>query len=175
MHAPPQPPTRDPATFPGRLTVAPGTWADYRTLAHLHYRRGDPRCPAAVVTATFTPHAGFHGRPRVAGVAVLCYPAIRCAPRERRLGLSGGGNAEFARFVNRHVRVVSRVIVHPPFRGLGLATGLVRAAAELRLTRYTESIAVMGRLVPMFERAGFERVETAADAPAYFLHDGGAE
>ena len=161
------PATRRPATppIPGRLTIGPGRYGDYKTLAHLHYRPGDPRCPVGVLKAT---HA-LDGTTRTVGVLVTCYPALRCLPRESVIGDA----ALDPDFVNAHVRVIRRVIVHPQFRGLGLASALVRHAVASAETRYTEAIAVMGGLVPMFDRGGLTRVPTAAGSPAYFLHDGG--
>jgi N-acetylglutamate synthase-like GNAT family acetyltransferase len=74
--------------------------------------------------------------------------------------------------VNRHVRTISRVIVHPQFRALGIASQLVRRILQDCPTRYVEAVAAMGAVHPFFERAGMTRVEPATAAePAYFLFD----
>jgi GNAT superfamily N-acetyltransferase len=115
--------------------------------------------------------------PRVVAVAVLSFPTIRLAPRERALGLPDGPSRERAAFVNAHVRTVSRVVVHPQFRGLGLASELVRKLIDVCPTRYVEASAVMAHVHPFFAAAGMRRVEddpsTPNDAtrPAYFIFD----
>ena len=63
---------------------------------------------------------------RVVAVGVLSYPTIRSTPRERTLGLRDATPRERAAYFNVHVRTISRVVVHPQFRGLGLASELVR-------------------------------------------------
>jgi hypothetical protein len=52
------------------------------------------------------------------------------------------------------MRTISRVIVHPMFRGTGLAVRLVRHVLEHAETRYVEALAAMGRVNPFFKRAG---------------------
>jgi GNAT superfamily N-acetyltransferase len=61
--------------------------------------------------------------------------------------------------LNREFRTISRVIVHPQFRGLGLAVRLVRHALAESETIYVEALAAMGRVHPLFERAGMVRYE----------------
>ena len=53
-------------------------------------------------------------------VGVLSYPTPSHRGRERVLGLGGPRYGEKLRFVNAHVRTISRVIVHPQFRALGI-------------------------------------------------------
>jgi predicted N-acetyltransferase YhbS len=78
-------------------------------------------------------------------------------------------------FVNRHVRTISRVVVHPQFRGVGLASGLVRAICRAAPTRYVEAFAVMGRVHPFFEKGGMVRGERGEDGGVvyYWLDRGG--
>ena len=52
------------------------------------------------------------------------------------------------------MRCISRVVVHPQWRGLGLAVRLVRHALATAVTPYTEAIAAMGKVHPFFEKAG---------------------
>src|SRR5207302_8084626 len=90
--------------------------------------------------------------------------------RRRALGLHGS-LAEELRFINANLRTISRVIVHPQFRALGLSSRLVRCICKHCDTRYTEALAVMGRAHPFFERAGMKRYEPAADeGPVYYLY-----
>jgi ABC-type ATPase with predicted acetyltransferase domain len=86
--------------------------------------------------------------------------------REAVLGLSGPRYGEKLRFVNAHVRTISRVIVHPQFRALGIASRLVRRICEDCTTRYVEAIATMGEVHPFFEKGGMRRIDEG-----YFLFD----
>lgn len=100
----------------------------------------------------------------VAGVLVEALPALGCALR--RVALPGvfetGDRRMDAAKLNREMRTIARVIVHPVFRSTGLAVALVRHALERAETRYVEALAAMGRVNPFFERAGMR----AFDRPA---------
>src|SRR5206468_10133281 len=67
---------------------------------------------------------------RTIAVGVLSYPTPAHRTRERVLGLSGPRYGQKLRFINEHVRTISRVIVHPQFRGLGIASQLIRRICE---------------------------------------------
>ena len=60
------------------------------------------------------------------------------------------------------------MIVHPQFRSLGIASALVRRVLDDCPVRCVEAFAVMGRIVPFFERAGMREV-----CDGYFLFDRG--
>ena len=186
-----------PDFLPGRLVLERGRASDYRALAAFHYAAGPPatwagvwvvryveryaggtacgcvcvESPARTPTrhCTDTPTRSDHAR--TVAVAVLSYPVPSCRPRERWFGLTGS-RSEKLRFANAHLRTISRVVVHPQFRSLGLSATLVRCLCEHCDTRYVEAIARMGRVVPLFERAGMTRVTPATrDEPAYFVFD----
>ncbi|MEO6436540.1 MAG: GNAT family N-acetyltransferase, partial [Tepidisphaeraceae bacterium] len=72
-----------------------------------------------------------------------------------------------------NVRAISRVIVHPQFRGLGVASGLVRRVLLDCPTRYVEATAAMGEVHPFFEKGGMRRVVPGREGgAAYFIWDG---
>lgn len=116
-------------------------------------------------------------RSRVVAVGVLSFPGFRSLPRERALNLRGLSHRERLHFTNAHLRTISRVVVHPQFRGLGLASELVRKLLEICPTRYVEASAVMARVHPFFAAAGMRRVESDDSKcnnhakPAYFIFD----
>jgi hypothetical protein len=66
---------------------------------------------------------------------------------DRRLGL---------RIVNENVRCIRRVIIEPRYRGLGLASHLVAETMPKLNVPIVESIAVMARFNPFFEKAGMK-------------------
>jgi GNAT superfamily N-acetyltransferase len=123
---------------------------DYAALERYHYRAGRPATHVRVLAAR---DARDHD---LAGVMVVSMPTLN---GRWRLGLWGdrfGGRdrARSARAINDELRTISRVVVDPRYRGLGLATRLVRAYLNEALTPATEAIAAMGWCCPFFARAG---------------------
>src|SRR5437868_14139190 len=60
--------------------------------------------------------------------------------------------------MNRQLWLLSRVVLHPTYRGAGIAAAFVRRACELCPAPWIETLSAMGRINPFFERAGFVRV-----------------
>ena len=56
--------------------------------------------------------------------------------------------------------MLSRIVLHPTYRGAGLAAAFVRASCATCPVPWIESLSVMGHLNPFFEKAGFRRVGT---------------
>lgn len=148
-----------------RLRLARGTARDYAALARFHYATGRPASFAQVWVIRYGNDAG-----RVAAVAVVSYPPLRCMARERALGWTQTDPCRLAALVNQRLRTISRVIVHPQFRGVGLASVLVRTCCVLARTPLVESIARMGAAHPLFVRGGMTRCPAGRDEPAYFLY-----
>ena len=164
-----------PDFVPGRLTVAVGTSADYRPLAAFHYRAGPPATWAKVVAVRHTAPWQLASDPatpgRAVAVGVLSWPTAVSRPRREVFGLDRGDFGAQVRFANAHLRTVSRVVVHPQFRGLGLARVVIVTLCELCPTRFVEASAAMGAAHPMFERSGLTRHRTDSPGPAYFWLD----
>ncbi|HYE01768.1 MAG TPA: GNAT family N-acetyltransferase [Phycisphaerales bacterium] len=138
-----------------RIDLEPGTRADYAALARFHYRAGAPATMVGVVRAVEP------GRGELAGVLVVSMPTLngpwrelawpgRYAGPDRRRGL---------RRLNAEVRTISRVVVEPRYRGLGLGRRLVEAYLRRPLTAATEAVAAMGGACPFFARAGMREYE----------------
>jgi GNAT superfamily N-acetyltransferase len=169
--------------LPGRLRVERGTMGDYRALEHFHYAPGKPAVPAGVWRVVYrargprpvhNPQSKIPNPQwsRLVAVAVLTFPTPASRARERALNLTGPRYGPKLALVNAHVRTIARVIVHPQFRGLGLAARLVHRICEHCPTRYVEAFAAMGDVHPFFAQAGMRRIEPAdADEAAYFLFD----
>ena len=129
------------------LAISRASPEAYASLAHLHYRAGSPATLAGVWGARI-------GRD-LAGVLVVSAPVLNGPWR----GLAWGPGFDASpRAVNRSVRCISRLIIDPRFRGIGIATALVRAYLASPLTPCTEALAAMGRACPCFERAGMRAV-----------------
>jgi GNAT superfamily N-acetyltransferase len=158
-----------PAFLPGSLTLSRGTMSDYAALEHLHYVAGRPATWAGIWVVRY---GSADAPPRAVAVACLSYPTLACRMRQCALGLEAMGSAERNCFVNTHIRTISRVIVHPQFRSLGLASALVRRILDDCPTRYVEALAMMGRAHPLFERAGMHRADPERpDDPIYYWLD----
>src|SRR4051794_9358914 len=110
-----------PGAIGERVVLERGTIGDYRELAHLHYAPGDPAVIAGVWRGVFRGKSND----RLIAVGVLAYATPSCLAREKVLGLSGARDRGKIRFLNEHVRTIARVIVHPQFRAMGIATQLV--------------------------------------------------
>lgn len=159
-----------PEFLPGTLAIVRGNAADYRTLARFHYLAGPPGTRAAVWTVRYTPSdAGISSCP--AAVAVLSWPTPCHRWRYKALGLTDFKYGERLTWGNANLRTISRVIVHPQFRALGLAGTLVRWTCANCDTRYVDATARMGRVHPFFERAGMTPIPVGPDDAAYYLLD----
>ena len=153
---------------PGDIRVGRATRQDYAVIARHHYRATRP--------ATFCVARGaWHRDPvtatrRLVAIAVLSWPVPMLTARLRHFGVAPGYRAALT-FANANVRTISRVVVHPQFRSLGLAAVLVRQLIERCPTRYVETSAVMGDFIGCFTAAGMTRVPTLPGEPAYFVID----
>lgn len=154
-----------------------GGSSDYRALERFHYRIHPPATWAAVLCVTYmtspTRSSPRAQRPeaRLIAVGVLSWPTAVSRPRREVFDLDAAGFAAQIRFANQHVRTISRVIVHPQFRGLGLARLLIEALCTICPTRYVEATAAMAAVHPMFQRAGMTRHQRSDGGAAYFWFD----
>lgn len=147
---------------PPALDIRPGTPDDYEPLAHLHYRAGRPATIDRVLVAV------DHAYGITAGVLVTSRPTLNAWWRNaawpgRFAGLT---KANAARRINDELRTISRVIIDPRWRGLGVAARLVRAYLDDPATPLTEALAAMGIASPFFERAGMRRIDGPGPARA---------
>lgn len=152
------------------VAIREGDLRDYDALSRFHYV---PRRPAAAVrvlraeidpgrvsSGTVAPFDRTDGRgpalPILLGVLVVSMPVLNS--RLRPLAWPGryrtGDRRADARRINRELRTLSRVIVDPRVRGIGLATRLTRHYLDAPLTPATEGIAAMGVCSPFLQAAG---------------------
>ncbi|MFQ5735021.1 MAG: hypothetical protein ACE5KM_24065 [Planctomycetaceae bacterium] len=85
-------------------------------------------------------------------------PAISLRQRNRFFGLSGGWGRTKLRVLNSQLVTLSRVVIHPTYRGAGVASAFIRRSCELCKWPWIEALAQMGHMHPFFEKAGFVRV-----------------
>jgi ribosomal protein S18 acetylase RimI-like enzyme len=154
--------------LPGTLSIERGTRRDYLELERFHYVAKRPAVWAGVWRVLYEQP----DKPkRVVAVGVLTYPVPSCLARERALDLGQTRyEATKIRWLNRNLRTISRIIVHPQFRGVGLASELVRVMCRESGVKHIEAMAMMGIAVPFFERAGMQRHQPPATGrPVYYL------
>ena len=137
------------------LEIVRGGLGDYEVLSRYHYR-GGRLGPFKDVFAI---------RPGV-GVIVYTMPSLGVEVRNIALGgfLDGFDKSSRASIVNENIRCIGRVIIEPRYRGLGLASRLVRETMGKVGVRVVEAMAVMGRVNGFFERAGMTGYEAKKSA-----------
>lgn len=143
------------------LEVVEAGRGEYERLSRFHYRDCSLG-PYAAVYALKDLHAGRSRFGDLAGVIVYSMPAGSVAVRNVATDgmFSGFGDRRMQmQMVNRHIRCISRVIIDPRYRGLGLASRLVRETMPLLGVAIVEAMAVMGRVNPFFARAGMQAYE----------------
>jgi len=66
---------------------------------------------------------------------------------------------EYLKRLNRDFTRIARVIVAPKFRGIGLGVKIVKDTMPLTGKKYVETLAVMAKYNPFFEKAGMRRID----------------
>ncbi|HMP03166.1 MAG TPA: GNAT family N-acetyltransferase [Gemmatales bacterium] len=95
---------------------------------------------------------------RPIGICVFSTPGAALRLRSRFFGLKGRSGALGLQRLNEQLWVLSRVVLHPTYRGAGLAAAFVRQACRTCPVPWIETLSALGHLHPFFERAGFVRV-----------------
>jgi ABC-type transport system involved in cytochrome c biogenesis ATPase subunit/GNAT superfamily N-acetyltransferase len=126
------------------MHVEQGSFADWQALASFHYRSHRVPAPRKIFV--------LKRRQELCGVIVYSYPAVTCFGR--RLMLPKMGMKE----LNARLSNVSRVVVHPKYRTIGLGSKLIRDTLDLAGTDYVEMSAVMAKYNPFAEKAGLAKV-----------------
>jgi ABC-type transport system involved in cytochrome c biogenesis ATPase subunit/GNAT superfamily N-acetyltransferase len=147
------------ANDPASWAIVRGTIHDYRSLGCFHYVTGPPAAHKRVWTIRTSPAVVAAGGPSVAAALVVSPPVPNV--RGRNVASDGrytGCTRQSLARLNAEVECISRVIVHPTYRGCGLAVRLVRHAIRTAELPLMESLAAMGRVNPFFVRGGMTPV-----------------
>jgi hypothetical protein len=116
----------------------------------MHYRQRDQ---VGFVDRAFVLREAASGA--AVGIVVYGHPALEIGLRNR---VTGGRWVRDAERLNRELRVLKRLVIHPDLRGCGLGHWLVRCTLAQVGTAFVECLAVMGAIHPVFEKAGMTRV-----------------
>jgi GNAT superfamily N-acetyltransferase len=125
------------------MRVEEGVFADYKQLSQFHYR--SCRCPP--------PRRVFvlKRKDELCGVIVYSYPS------PATFGRSKVWHGSFNQ-LQEEVSSISRVVVHPKYRTIGLGVRLVRETLDRVGTPCVEAVAVMAKYNPFFEKAGMQKI-----------------
>lgn len=125
----------------------PGTLQDYKMLSQFHYRTA--RCPAPKKIFKLT------RKRQTIGAIVYSYPTPFCFGRSKVYKTTN------LKQTMKDISLISRVVIHPKYRSIGLGEKLVQETLPLCETPHAETIAVMAKYNPFFERAGMQNIQTS--------------
>lgn len=151
-------------TVTKNLRVVSGTRADYESLSHYHYREPNMGPYAAI----FALKGKFRTATKLETMGVIVYSMPTAGAQMRNVAtggiFAGLDKGTRLKLINKNIRTISRVIIEPRFRSLGLAVRLVRETMPIMDVPFVEALAVMGRANPFFEKAGLTRYDAPISA-----------
>ncbi len=133
-----------------QMTIQQGTFEDYKALSQFHYRQANCPPPRKIFT--------LKRRGETCGTIVYSYPSPMCFGRSK----VWKGNLQQ---LQREISAISRVIIHPKYRSIGLGAKLVNETLAQTETPCVETVAVMARYNPFFEKAGMQRIAESTPSP----------
>ncbi len=129
--------------------IEQGTIQDYKALSQFHYRTGKCTAPKKVFT--------LKRKNEIIAAIVYSYPPPMCFGRSK---VWKGTTQQ----LQQEICTISRIVVHPKYRSIGLGEKLVHETLPQTGTPYVETVAVMAKYNPFFEKAGMQR--TAESKPS---------
>jgi ABC-type ATPase with predicted acetyltransferase domain len=138
----PNPPPQ-PCTLTKEMQTQQGTYTDYKNLSTFHYRT--PHCPPPRQIYT------LKRQNELCGVIVYSYPP------PNTFGRNKAWKGKFQQ-LQKQISTITRVITHPKYRTIGLGTKLVQDTLNKAKTPYVETLAVMAKYNPFFEKAGMQKI-----------------
>jgi ABC-type ATPase with predicted acetyltransferase domain len=138
------------------MKVEIGNKTDYESLKRFHYRQAELGAVKRIYKCVY--------QNNVIGVIVICYPHLALKGRNVVFGERFSKmSKESCTELNQIMECISRIIIHPKYRGIGLAQFMLKEYFKLSQCEYVETIAVMANYNPFFEKAGMTRVDTEDD------------
>ncbi|MFN0199341.1 MAG: hypothetical protein ACKVT0_21535 [Planctomycetaceae bacterium] len=110
------------------------------------------------------------GTQKIEPTCFISYSFFACfclslKPRNRYFGIGSRWSSLHLKALNAQLTTLSRVVLHPAYRGVGIAGPFVRRCCESLPFPWIETLTEMGHINPFFEKAGFIRVGVC-DGPA---------
>jgi ABC-type transport system involved in cytochrome c biogenesis ATPase subunit/GNAT superfamily N-acetyltransferase len=145
------------------VQVKKGCIEDYYKLSRFHYKSKSHE-ESEGLRARDCFKLLFDGE--LIGVIVYCHSYLNLKPRNMVFGkryVFTPGDLHKANLINEEIARISRVVIHPKFRGIGLGAYLVKETMPKVDAKVIEALAVMARYNPFFEKAGMARIDYTID------------
>jgi ABC-type transport system involved in cytochrome c biogenesis ATPase subunit/GNAT superfamily N-acetyltransferase len=145
------------------ISVGKGSVEYYEQLSRFHYRTKDEDESAGLRIRDC--YKLLHGEDLI-GVIVYSGSYLNLKPRNMVFGdryKYTPGDLYKARLINEEIARISRVVIHPKFRGIGLGAFLVKETLPKVNVKVVEVLAAMAKYNPFFEKAGMARVDYCRD------------
>ncbi len=146
-------------TIYDNIQIKKGGIEDYRKLSRFHYRTKNHEDPEGL-RARDCFKLLFNNE--LIGVIVYSHSYLNLKPRNMIFGkryVFTPGDIHTANLINEEIARISRVVIHPKFRGIGLGAFLVKETMPKVDVKVIEALAVMARYNPFFEKAGMVKVD----------------
>lgn len=145
---------RNTPAIPIRITQ--GAPSHYQSLAHHHYRAGPP---ATIVHTLIAHPADAPCSDDPIAILTISMPPLNAPWRAAAFNnrFSTPDKSINAARINNELRTISRIIVHPRYRALGIARALAAHYLRNPLTPHTECIAALGPASNFLQDAGMQR------------------
>jgi ABC-type lipoprotein export system ATPase subunit/GNAT superfamily N-acetyltransferase len=152
-----------PCSICADVHIEKGSIEDYEKFKRFHYRSKNEKERASLRIKDC--YRLFYGDCLI-GVIVYSCSYLNLKPRNMVFGdryVFTPGDLRKARMINEEIARISRVVIHPKFRGIGLGELLVKETLPKVGVKVVEVLAVMARYNPFFEKAGMLRVDYIRD------------
>ncbi|MGL6073540.1 MAG: ATP-binding cassette domain-containing protein [Fimbriiglobus sp.] len=160
-------PEKKPISFASELRMTEGTTADWDQFAHWHYRSHDLGFVKRV-------NLLWHHETPI-GIIIFATPVASIRRRTEYFGLTNPRSRVALAALNQQLWVLQRVVLHPTYRGAGIAANFVDQACRAAPIPWIETLTAMGQANPFFERAGFLRLgpvrKESGPEPIYYIRD----
>lgn len=145
------------------ISIEKADLEDYRKLSCFHYRTKSHNKPENLrIKDCYKLLFGD----QLIGVIVYSPSYLNLKPRNMIFGqryVYTPGDLHRAHLINNEIARISRVVIHPKFRGIGLGSYLVKETMPKVNVKVVEVLAVMARYNPFFEKAGMAKVDYEQD------------
>jgi len=148
-------------TLLAELEIKEASREEIKKLEHLHYRGKLPSNTTKIYAAYINQE--------LAGAIAYTTPHFTLKPRNTALPEYKPTKPyqQYLKCLNRDFTRIARVIVAPKYRGIGLGVKLVEETMPLTGKKYVETLAVMAKYNPFFEKAGMKKIEYDNTDPQY--------
>jgi len=146
------------------LEIVPAAFADYKLLAHYHYKQEKPSMPDQIYKIRGTQETG-DAFPDPLGIILYSMPIINLHGRTTATaGYFRKARTEIGRLrlVNQKIRYISRFIVDPRFQKQGLGTWLLKDTLERQTVPIVETLTPIDFTNKIFQKQGFKLYHSPA-------------